>query len=151
MISWQAPEFEHLERSANWYLWSMVIAAGLIIVALVQKNILFSLFILIAEVILVAFGRQAPATRLYSLYPEGLFVDDEHLRLFSEASGFAFFDVGRRYVELIIRPSKKLHSYVKVLVARERVADVKQVLEHHLPPFEYNGTMSDAMARWLQL
>jgi hypothetical protein len=129
----------------------MSAAAVMIIIALWQKNILFGLFILLAEIMLVAFGRQAPVNKVYSLHVDGLFVDDQRVRLFSESSAFAFFDTGRRYVELVLRPSKKIHTYAKVLVPQERVEDVRKVLAKHLPPFEYNGTVSDAMARWLQL
>lgn len=150
-VSWQAPGFEQVERDANWYLWSIVIAGLLVILSLWQKNILFALFILIAEILLISLGHQKQQNRVYALSADGLRVGEQSLRLFSEASGFAFFDLGGRYVELIVHPSKKFHTYVKVLVPRERVADVRGVLEQHLPTFEYHGTFSDAMARWLRL
>jgi len=150
-ISWQAPEFVQAERSASWYLWSIVVAGILILIALFQGNFLFALFILIAEILLVTVGRQSPANHLYVINKEGLFFDEQPLRLFSESSGFAFFPLGGRHVELVLRPIKKLHTYVKVLVPEERVEDIERVLAHHMTSFEYNGTVSDALARWLKL
>lgn len=150
-VSWQAPDFMHAERSPSWYLWSMGFALLLIVVAFWQKNILFALFILIAEIMLLLVSYNAPDTKLYALSSEGLSVDGRLLRLFVDANGFGFFDLGGRYIELVIRPNKKIATYTKVLVPRERLEEVKGFLAMYLHPFEYTPALADTMAKWLRI
>lgn len=150
-VSWQAPEFEKAERDPSWYLWSMAAALLLIVLAFWQKNILFALFILIAEIMLLLVSYNSPNTRVYSLNYEGISVDGRLIRLFVDANGFGIFDLGGRYIELVIRPNKKLQTYTKVLVPRERLEDVKEFLAMYLHPFEYTPALADTMAKWLRL
>lgn len=150
-LSWQAPEFEATERSATWYLWSIVAAIGLIAIALWQKNILFALFIAIAEGVLVALNRGPAGLRLYTLNEDGLFVNGEPVRGMQDIAGFAFLDMGGRYIEFILKPTRKFHTYTKVLVLREREQDVIDFLSAHKPQFEYQPTMADVIARRLGL
>lgn len=150
-LSWQAPEFEATERSANWYVWSLVVAVILIILALIQKNILFALFVVIAEVVLISLTHGQNNQRLYSLNEQGLFVDHHLLRPLTEVGGFSFLDLGGRYAELILRPSKKLHTYTRVLILHERVPEVSEFLDQYFHSFEYQPTLADAIARWLRL
>ncbi len=129
----------------------MLFTLLLVALALWQKNILFAVFIVIAEVVVLMLGHTGPGTRLYAFTDEGLTIDNQLLRRFVEVNGFAFFDLGDRYVELILHPSKKLQTYAKVLVPRERVEDVKQFLSTRLHPFDYTPALADTMAKWLRL
>ncbi len=150
-LSWQAPEFEQVERSSNWYLWSIGIAIALVILAFLQSNLMFALFIVIAEIMLLTIGKNKPQVRVFSLTEEGIFEEDRLLKVFSELNGFAFFDLGGRYVELVLRPAKKLKTYTKVLVPHERAEDIQQFLSTKLHPFEYEGSFSDALVKRLGL
>jgi hypothetical protein len=151
IISWQAPEFEAAERSSTWYLWSMGIALLLVVVAFVQENILFALFIVIAEVVILLLGHAGPAEHVYAFTNEGLLFDDKMVRLFTDVNGYAFFDLGGRHVELIMHPAKKFQQYSKVLIPREKMDDMKQFLSTKMHPFEYTPAVADTMAKWLRL
>ena len=151
IISWQAPEFEEAERSSAWYLWSMVIALLLVVVAFIQENILFALFIVIAEVVILLLGHAGPAEHVYAFTDEGLLFDDKLVRPFTDVNGYAFFDLGGQHVELVMRPAKKFQQYSKVLVPRDRMDQMRQLLSTKMHPFEYTPAIADTMARWLRL
>ncbi len=150
-LSWQAPEYERAERGAGWYLWSIVAAVVLVFIALWQKNILFGLFIILAEGVLLLMGREKAPLRLYHLDESGLSMDDKQIRAYPQMLYFAFFEFGDRYVELIIRPTEKFHFYTRVLLPKERVEEVRAFLDPRVHAFEYKPTMADIMARWMRL
>jgi hypothetical protein len=150
-LSWQAPEYERTERTASWYLWSILGATLLVIIALWQKNILFALFVILAEGVLLLMGREKSPLRLYHLDESGLSLDNKQVRAYPQMLYFSFFDFSERYVELIIRPTERFHFYTRVLLPRERVQEVQAFLEPRVHAFEYRPTMADILARWMRL
>ena len=65
--TWQAPEFEYREKEVSWY-WISIIAAALIIAFSVwEKDFLFGLFIVIAEMLFIVWGNKVPAVVPFTL------------------------------------------------------------------------------------
>ena len=61
-ITWEAPEFEYRPKSVSWYWISIIIAAAIIAFAIWERNFLFGIFIVIAEILFIAWGNETPAT-----------------------------------------------------------------------------------------
>ena len=59
---WSAPEFEYRPKSVSWYWISIICAAAIIAFAIWEQNFLFGIFVVIAEILLIAWGNEMPAT-----------------------------------------------------------------------------------------
>lgn len=148
-ISWQAPDSERPARSAKWYLWTIGIALVCVAIALYQNNLLFGIFVLLAGAIILLLSKEKPRMRVYSANDNGIFIDNELIRERAELAGFAFHDIGNRYVELVLRPRDKFHTYSRVLLPRERAQDVANLLSNYLDQFEYEGGVKDIINKHL--
>jgi hypothetical protein len=148
-ISWQAPEFEHAPRTTRWYLWSLGILLLCIVVAFMQANLLFAIFVVVAAILVYVLGDKKPRMNLYVANADGVYLGREMLRSSREIDSFAVHDMGGRHVELVLRPSQKFHNYTRLLVPRERVEAVVAFLGERYPTFEYVGGMADVMRKHL--
>lgn len=154
IISWQAPEYNHREKTSSWYLWSLVGALVVAAIAVYQKNFMFALFVVIAEAMILFLSRQQPKLVTYSISIEGVHRDPNVHHRFSEMSAFAVtvFEEGtKRYGELVLRPTKKISSYIKILFPHEKADEMHELLSQHLTEFEYQEHVSGVLARWLGL
>src|SRR5580700_3929311 len=71
-IKWQAPEYEFQEKGVSWY-WLSIIAAALIVgFSVWEKNFLFGLFIVIAEILFIVWGNQQPRLVSFVMNESGL-------------------------------------------------------------------------------
>jgi hypothetical protein len=148
--SWQAPEFDRLERTAQWYMWTLGITAGCVIVSILQSNLLFGIFAILAEVILLLLGRDKPRQRVYTVTSEGIYANEHQLRSLKEVSGFAVHDMGGRFLELVFQPVRtRMHTYTRLLIPRERVEEATRFLNQYIPMFEYEGGLFDVIVRYL--
>src|SRR5690348_2499840 len=59
-ITWEAPEFECRDKGVAWYCISIIVAAIIVAFAVWEKNFLFGLFIVIAEVLFIVWGNRLP-------------------------------------------------------------------------------------------
>jgi len=152
VFSWQAPDFEHEERDASWYGWSIFAASALVLLALfVQKNILFALFIIIAEAMLIFLSWQKPRERLYSLTPDGIFAEQDQLATYDELHSFAIVGVSGKYAEIVLRFKKSHRPYLKMLIPSSHAQQTRELLATGIPEFEYQMNLVEAMVRRFRL
>ena len=59
-ITWKAPEYEHRERTKDWYITVIIIVSAIAVTAVILGNILFSILILISLFALILFSIRSP-------------------------------------------------------------------------------------------
>ena len=84
VIEWKAPEFEYREKDVSWY-WLSIIAAVVILGAAVwQKNFLFAVFVVIAEILMLVWAGRKPREITFSLNEKGLTMSGNKSRTFPQ-------------------------------------------------------------------
>lgn len=144
-VTWSAPEFRYFEKTAVWYFGSIIIALALVAVALWQKNILFAIFIVIAELMVFFWGRQEPRQYTYTLSEAGLDIGGAKFYQYSELAGYAFVHDPRpgELSELVFQPKRRLGTYLKVFLPAETVETAKKFLTDRLPEIEYRESLAE--------
>ena len=149
-IIWTAPEFEFSPKSVGWYWLSIIVAALTFLFALWQKNILFALFVIIAEFMILHWARQHPRHLQFRLTPKGLFIGEHNFHAFEHLMGFFILEIeGEERNELILRNDTKINPYIKVLIFRKDIPTFKQFLSRYLKEIEYTPTLSDGLSKFL--
>ena len=149
-VVWSSPEFHKVERSARWYLISLGIALALAIFALFQGNILFLLFVVIGEVIILFTTKQHPRSYTYELSDDGVLVDDRLAYIYTELAAFAIADDKiNQHVELVLRPKKKYSQYRKILVPRDIIEEVYRVFDARLAEFNYEESFFEVIMKMI--
>lgn len=145
---WEAPDFEVITREAKWYVWSIIIASALVLLALfVQKNLLFALFVIIAEAMLLFLSWQQPRKRTYGISPRGIYAEQELIAEHKDISGFAIVDLGGEHLELVFRFKARHRHYIKYLLPRPIESTVRDLLATVLPEFTYIPQLGEALAK----
>lgn len=151
-IKWSASESHFFEKTSTWYIGSAILAGLLVIFALWQGNFLFVLFIVIAEILALFWGGQAPRTLTYELTTAGFTMGDRFFR-FEGIAGYALIESlgGPNYYELVFMQKQALATYVKAFVPNAQAQEVGDFLATRLAPFEYSPSVAEAIMSRLGL
>lgn len=90
-ITWQAHEYNPTELSQDWYYYVGGAGVVLFIIALLTKNFLFAVLIIIGTGLIILLGTRPPELITFSLTPQGLQVKDQ-LYLYRNIVAFGLKD-----------------------------------------------------------
>ena len=141
-IVWHAPEFEYVHKDIIWYWLSIITASVLFLVAVRQRNLLFALFIVVAEFLLVHWAKEYPKTLRFSITKRGIEIGDLDKYNYEHISGFYVIQ-HEDHGELILKTDLRIHPYVKILLVKEDIADIKTFLKNHIAEMKYEESLTD--------
>lgn len=147
-ISWHAPEFNYVHKEVEWY-WMTIIASSVVfLISIWQRNLLFAFFIVIAEFLILHWGRQYPKTLRFSLTKNSVRIGEIDEYPYSHLVGF---DILRHedHSEIVFQTKKRLQPFVKILIDSDHIAEIKEFLGQHLPEFDYEEPLSDHFGRMM--
>lgn len=150
-ISWRAAEFEFREKGPLWYLVIGLVSATLIIVSFAQKNFFFAVFILVASLILMFFGRLRPAVFNFKIGEGGINVGDNKFFTYEKLDGFAIVDRPGRLDEIVIKKKTVINSFLKLPIDSKNAAKAKELLSSKLAEIEYKESIIDIFSNLLKL
>ena len=140
-IKWKSLEFEYREKNFSWYFIAVLIGASITIIALWQKNLLLAIFTIIATTMMVYWASQKPRTINYSLTDNHFMVDE----ITYDLEAFSEFYVDNHL--LVLKNKNRLDSYVKAMIESSQKNEIREHLEHILPDFDYEESLSEAISR----
>lgn len=148
-IIWHAPEFKYQSKDISWYWLSIIAASILTLVSLWQKNLLFAIFIIIAETMLVIWAKELPKNLQFKLDKKGVHIGRIKSYNYEELSGFHIIEDEDKTGELILKTKNKLHPYIKILIASKDIPEIKEFLKNHLEEIDYEESLSDGISRMI--
>jgi hypothetical protein len=138
LISWNAPEHEHVERNSDWYWAVGVITLALAGVCFIFGLIITGIFVIIAAVALVIHAGGTPRTLYYEINDRGIVVDDTLYPFLSLDSFWIAHDAfpprillksRKTFMPLIIIPIDEVDPEQVRAVLQRFIAET----EHHEP------------------
>jgi len=148
-IIWSAPEFQYYEKDISWY-WLSIIGAGVIfLIALWQKNLLFGIFVILAEGLIIFWAKEFPREVRFRIDKKGLRIDESKTYLYENLGGFHIIEGDNGASELILKTKSKLHPYLKIILAYGAAQEIGDFLKNHLEEIEYEESLSDGISRMI--
>ncbi len=143
-MNWKAPEFTFFEKGSIWYTASIVLALLIVLFAVLQGNVLFAIFTVIAEILVLYWARQEPPLIEYAFSERGLVIDQQFIPM-NNLSGFSFVSdhPDDPYFELIFSQRKKLSPFLKVLVPTEKIDNLFELISQFLEEIDYDESLSE--------
>lgn len=147
-ISWKAPEFEHHEKEVMWSWVSIMFAVVLLTAAIVARNFLFAIFIVIAEVLILIWAHREPREVTFSITEKEIVIDDRERHALKTLDHFGFVDIGEeeKYIELGLA-FNKFRPMMRILVSRELQKPIEQKLRLFGRRVEMEPTFVDTIER----
>lgn len=146
-LTWQAPEYNHYQRTTDWFWAVGIITLSIAVLAFIYNNALFGILILISAGILVFYAVREPGVINYEINQRGIMIDkDLHPYLTIES-----FWIETRHGEpkIILKSKKNLLPYIIIPLHEESVDDVSNVLSEFLEEKELQEPVSHKIMEYL--
>ncbi len=149
-LKWQAPEYEHFEKSVSWYWLSLTFTIILVLISIWQRNFIFSLFLVIAWPIIVFISHQPPVMWDFEMDDDAIKVGKNKFYRFAEMYGFDINNYNDDYGELVFKTHSKFNPFLRVRVPIGEKSKVEHFLVEILPREEYPESFSESISKILR-
>ena len=153
-MKWKAPEFIYKPKTPAWYIYSLVITAIVVIIAIFQGNPVFLIFIILAEIMLLYFGNKKPQEVEYevtSTYLNSIkwtnpvyFKDMVHYSLYH----YPDYD---EYLVISFLTNGFLNQPQEVLIPAKDLDSIYKLIQGEVEEVEYKETLADVILHHLGL
>lgn len=150
-ISWEAPEYTHIEHSADWYWAIGIISVSLAIAFIIAQNILLSVIILLGMGSLLYYAKHPPRIISCELSKKGILVDKtlypwESLESFWVLDGH---NNGQDFhgPKLLVISKKPIMPHIVIPLDENSLHEVHQAMAHMLPEEHQAEPLHDRLMR----
>ena len=116
-IEWDAHEYEHKERSPDWFWAVGIVAFALAFASIILGNVILGILILVATFALITFAKRDP-DEIHVVIDEKGITRDKIRYLFSSLESF-WVDLEHPHKKIIIRSEKLFMPYIVIPLAEE--------------------------------
>jgi len=150
-ITWQAPEFEYRPKDSSWYWMTIIVMAIFVGAAVWQKNFIFGFFLVLAEILILAWGMRKPHLVDFSLNKDHFVIGEGHRILnIKDIAGFSLEPTeDSDWVELKFASPHKFRSTLKVLAPATKMDIIRETLGSLLPETEPEHSLLDDLQRFI--
>lgn len=151
-IQWSAPEFRYYEKGPGWYWLSAIVAGAIGLFALLKRNFLFLVFVVLAELVVLAWARRKPATVVFSLSESGLTIDERERYPFERLSAFSVIEGGEGEImsEIVLKTKNPFNSTLRLIIPAGEFSRVRAFLARFLSEVEHEETLTEYLAHLLK-
>ena len=147
-ITWKCKEYEHSEKSTEWF-WALgLIGVAGAVASIMYNNILFAIFILIAVFVLALYASKKPDDFTFTLTQRGLRIDDK-LYPFNTFKSFGIEEFSENHTPKLIFDTKKIFE-LDIIIPLKNVDldEVHDFLLDYLPEEELEEPISHKFMEW---
>lgn len=152
LAAWDIPEFDHHNRSRGWFIAAAIIGIAVLVYALVTRNFLFAIIVILAAIILYQQSTVAPKDIGFAITEGGLEVGPDF---------FAFKDIKNFWIHyepphgktIFFTFKSSLRPGLSVPLRDENPVPVRQTLLRYVPEDQEreNEPITHAIGRNLKI
>ncbi len=146
-LTWEAPEYNHYERSTDWFWAVGIIALSIIILSFIYNNALFGILVLLSTAILIFYTLREPSIVNYEINNRGIVVGKD-LHPYLTIDSF-WVETRKGEPKIILKSKKAVMPYIVIPVHEESADDVAQVLREFLDEKELKEPSSHQVMEYL--
>lgn len=148
-MSWTAHEYEHRPKEPGWFWLSIALAIVLVIFAIWQSNLLFALFVVIAEILVIIWGNREPDERDITIDSMGIRIGTHKFYPKSHIEAFSIVEHGHTdWHDLIILLDQRYIPTVRIHVPEHRVAELRDRLSRMYPEYDHQESFVELLERF---
>lgn len=148
-LEWECYEYEHYEKSPDWYWAFGVVALGLLVVAFIFKNFLFGAIILIGAFAILIYASRRPAIITVTLTSRGVKVNSRLYPYQSIKSFWVEYDPPFRK-ELILESDRLAIPLITLHLHDTDPLIVREYLRHFLREKHHEESFATTISRLLK-
>lgn len=129
-LIWVAPEYEHREKTVSWYWITIILAILILTFAIWQKNYIFAVFIVIAEVLIIIWAGEEPRLVKFALRAKDLVINDRKGYHLKDIQHFSVEDMDHKeWADIVLHLKGPLHFPLKIHVPKHHLTDVRHLFQ----------------------
>ncbi len=146
-LVWEAFEYVHREKSADWYWAVSIIAISITVTAVLFNDILFAIFIILSFFTLMLYAKRKP--HLLQIKLDGRGIQEGRVRY--PYSTIESFWVEDRFGDhkIILKSKKKTMPYIVIPIKDVSANEVHEHLKKHLPEEEHSEPLAKRIMEYL--
>ncbi len=142
-LTWIAKEYEHRERSIDWFWAVGVVAIALAVISIIFHNLLFAVFIIIATVTLLLYALRHPRDMRHELNERGIMIDST---LFPYKTLDSFWIVDHTLPnKLLVKSQKIFMPYLVLHIENIRSEEVRDFLLQYIEEEELHESVAQKL------
>lgn len=151
-ITWEAPEFEHRPKDGAWYWGSILFTIAVLGIAVWQKNFLFAVFAVIAEILVLVWGNKQPRLMRFMLNEKGFEIAGKKSHPYGDIQSFSMEDAGEdgRFSELTLRFHHALKPPLRAQVPRDLSEKVQKILHAFITETDPERSLIDELEKFVR-
>lgn len=149
-VTWRAAERNYVEKGSDWYFVVVGVAILLVIISLWQKNFFFTIFIILAALVLISFGKRKPKVVDFGIHDDHIEIDHQIFE-YDDLKSFAVKERKGRLNEIIIRKNSPVAPFLYMPISGKLAKKAESFLETKLEKFEHEVDFFDEVSDWLGL
>jgi hypothetical protein len=129
-IEWQAPEYIHTEKTADWYWIVGIVTISIVLISIILNNVIFALLILVSSFTLSLFASRPPKTVLHKL--DNLGIQKGGLSYpYSEIKSF-WVETGDSYPRILFKIDHRFSPFFIFLIHPDDAEEIRDFLVTHI-------------------
>ena len=147
-IEWSAPEFEYREKDVSWYWLSIIVAVIILSAAVWQKNFIFAIFVVMAEILMLVWAGRKPRDISFSLNEKGLTILGNKFYPYSAIENFSVIE-GRSedYYDISMKLRHGFSQRVIVKTPAKDLAKIESAISRYVEKVEHEDSFLDSLER----
>lgn len=151
LLSWEAPEYFHHQRTNDWYWWTGLVAFVIFGIAVWQGSFLFAILVLISWFTVVLYAIRPPQIVVFTLTDKGVLIKNPHseetkMYPWAELKSFWIFYKPPIQEELSIISKKSLMTHIKLPLGDMNPDQVKNIVKQFLTEEEQKESLIDNLS-----
>lgn len=146
-IEWQAPEYYHREKSADWYWAVGIISLSAAATAIILDNVLFGVMIIIGAFTLSLYASRRPALVNIEINETGIKIG----KIFYPYGNLESFWVEEThaYPKILLKSKKVLVSHIVISTEEKDPDEIREFLRKHLTEEEQSEPLIHMIMEYL--
>lgn len=149
LTSWEAEEYPYHEKTPDWYWAVGIVTLGFFIVAVILKNLLFALLILVGGFTFAMYGARRPKTVSFAITSRGVKIANTLYPYDALQSFWLNYDPPQ-VKELYIISKKVLLPQLSIPLGRADPNEIREHLLKFLEEREIQESLMDTIARFFR-
>ena len=146
-IVWQAHEYLHSEKNADWYWIVGIVTASIALISTILGNIIFALLIIVSSFTLSLFASRKPELVNIEINESGVNVGATRYP-YANLESF-WIETRDAHPRVLVKSKKVFMPFVVLFLNNEEPADIHSLLSEHLPEEEHTEPFLEKLLIYL--
>ncbi len=147
VMQWKAYEYNHQEKSSDWFWAIGIIAFSAAAAAVIFNNIIFAIFIILSAFTLSMYAVRKPSIINIELNDKGI-ITGKNIYFYQTLE--KFWVARKKYGNIIILKSKKsIFPYVTIMAEQVDSEEIREYLSQHIEEEEMTEPLMQTIMEYL--